>query len=130
KLMAIARSNNTTTGTLRATWRAAERHVNAMPCPNRDLQSRLALLEADIDGFEDLEARLLGGHPMLRPASCSSLLKLKATELRQKITELGLEAQPHDGLAQKQYLSTRAATIYSGTSEIHRNGLAHAIGCP
>lgn len=130
KLMEIARSNNTTTGTLRAAWRAARQHVTALTPPPASLMSRLAMLEADIGTFEMLEARLSDGHAVLKPASRSSLIKLRATELRQKITELGLEAQPHTKLAQAQYLSTRAATIYSGTSEIHRNGLAHAIGCP
>ena len=130
KLMEIARSNNTTTGTLRAAWRAARRHVAALDRPNAKLFARLAKLEAEIDTFEALEARLSNEHPFLRPASRASLMKLRATELRQDITTLGIEAQPNEELAQAQYLSTRAATIYSGTSEIHRNGLAHAIGCP
>jgi len=33
------------------------------------------------------------------------------------------------GIAPKRYLATRAASIYSGTSEIHRNLLArHLLG--
>lgn len=130
KLMEIARSNNTTTGTLRASWRAAKRHIDALPRPVPDLLMRLARYESEIDTFEALEARLADADTELRPAARSSFLKLRATELRQKITELGIEARPNDPLAQAQYISTRAATIYSGTSEIHRNGLAHAIGCP
>ncbi|WP_370233996.1 MULTISPECIES: acyl-CoA dehydrogenase family protein [Henriciella] len=130
KLMEIARSNNTTTGVLRAAWRSAKRHVLALDIPDEALLSRLAGLDADIQAFEALEGRLASGHPFLKPASRASLIKLRATELRQQITEIGLAAQPNHPLAQTQYFSTRAATIYSGTSEIHRNGLAHAIGCP
>jgi alkylation response protein AidB-like acyl-CoA dehydrogenase len=60
----------------------------------------------------------------------SSQLKLLATELHQAITQAALEAAPDSDFAQAKYLATRAATIYSGTSEVHRNILAKAIGCP
>ncbi|MGB3625752.1 MAG: acyl-CoA dehydrogenase family protein [Henriciella sp.] len=130
KLMEIARSNNTTTGTLRASWRAAKRHIDALDRAPPELLMRLARYESEIDTFEALEARLAAGDCHLSSGGRSSLMKLRATELRQKITELGIDARPHTPVALAQYLSTRAATIYSGTSEIHRNGLARAIGCP
>ncbi|MCH2457897.1 MAG: acyl-CoA dehydrogenase family protein [Henriciella sp.] len=128
-LMKIARSNNTTTGTLRQAWRAAARFV-AAAANEPYLKRRLDLVEADITGFEALEARLSKEHDQLNYASRSALMKLRASELHQEITEVALEAAPHDEKALAKYFFTRAATIYSGTSEIHRNSLARAIGCP
>ena len=95
-----------------------------------DLKLRLDLLEADITGFEALEARLSKEHVQLNDAARSAMMKLRASELHQEITEVALEAAPHDEKALAKYFFTRAATIYSGTSEIHRNSLARAIGCP
>ncbi|RIJ31356.1 acyl-CoA dehydrogenase family protein [Henriciella algicola] len=128
-LMKIARSNNTTTGTLRQAWRAASRFVVAAE-NDPDLKRRLDVLEADITGFEALEARLSKEHVQLNDAARSAMMKLRASELHQEITEVALEAAPHDEKALAKYFFTRAATIYSGTSEIHRNSLARAIGCP
>ena len=70
------------------------------------------------------------GYLMLRfGAAPSSVSKLHATELHKAITVLALEADPFGALAQRKHFATRAATIHSGTSEIHRNILAKAIGC-
>lgn len=124
-LMAIARSNNTTTGLLRRALRAARRGMAGAP-PSRDL----TILAMKVDAFEALEARASGGNVAVSPAARSSVLKVLATELHQAITEAGLAIAPNSHFAQAKYLSTRAATIYSGTSEVHRNILAHAIGCP
>jgi alkylation response protein AidB-like acyl-CoA dehydrogenase len=91
---------------------------------------RLAEMEMRLDTFEALEARIADGMTPLAASPASSAMKLLATELHQAITETGLEAAPDSGFAQAKYFATRAATIYSGTSEVHRNILAHAIGCP
>jgi alkylation response protein AidB-like acyl-CoA dehydrogenase len=60
------------------------------------------------------------------------MLKTLATELNQRISEFGLAqagATAGASIAPKRYFATRAATIYSGTSEIHRNLLArHLLG--
>ena len=75
----------------------------------------------------------------------ASTMKLLATELHQRITEIALElAGPHAieqrdaghcldaslfAHAGSKYFATRAATIYSGTSEVHRNILGrHLLG--
>ncbi|MEZ5997854.1 MAG: acyl-CoA dehydrogenase family protein [Hyphomonas sp.] len=126
-LMAIARGNNTTTGPLRRALRAAMRDAAGADAA---LRMRLADLSRQIDEFEALEARAAAGQVGIADAAASSLLKLRATELHQAITEAGLEAAPHGAYAQGKYFSTRAATIYSGTSEVHRNILARAIGAP
>ncbi|MEP1598718.1 MAG: acyl-CoA dehydrogenase family protein, partial [Hyphomonas sp.] len=124
-LMAIARSNNTTTGLLRRALRAAQRGLKG-----RALPRQLSQLSMQVDNFEALEARASSGEMPINPAAASSVLKVLATELHQAITEAGLGLSPNNDFAQAKYLSTRAATIYSGTSEVHRNILAHAIGCP
>jgi len=130
QLMAIARGNNTTTGLLRRAMRAAKRGLSAGGIVDPSLRMRLAEMEMRLDTFEALEARIADGMTPLAASPASSAMKLLATELHQAITEVGLEAAPDSGFAQAKYFATRAATIYSGTSEVHRNILAHAIGCP
>jgi acyl-CoA dehydrogenase len=129
-LMAIARSNNTTTGLLRRALRAARRGQAESGCSDPDITSRMAGLEMRIDTFEALERHASSSEIGIDEAAASSMMKLIATELHQVITQAGLEAAPNSHFAQAKYLATRAATIYSGTSEVHRNILARAIGCP
>ncbi len=130
RLMAIARSNNTTTGLLRRALRAAQRGV----IEQAGMDAGFALLLADmalrVDTFEALEVRVSAGDMAVASPQAASALKLLATELHQAITEIGFDAAPNSAFAQSKYFATRAATIYSGTSEIHRNILARAIGCP
>lgn len=130
QLMAIARGNNTTTGLLRRAMRAARRGAAAASLTSPSLQMRLAELDMRIDTLEALDACTDNGLTGLNTAPAASQLKLLATELHQAITEAGLVAAPNSDFAQAKYLATRAATIYSGTSEVHRNILAKAIGCP
>ena len=130
QLMEIARGNNTTTGLLRRALRAAQRGLAASGPADAALQMKLAGMALRVDTFEALEARIADGLSALAPAPASSAMKLLATELHQAITEVALEAAPDSDFAQAKYLATRAATIYSGTSEVHRNILARAVGCP
>jgi alkylation response protein AidB-like acyl-CoA dehydrogenase len=73
----------------------------------------------------------------------ASCLKTLATELHQKIASVGVDiAGPAAGshiagnsawlqegvFATRKYLASRAASIYSGTNETHRNQIANAIG--
>lgn len=129
-LMAIARSNNTTTGLLRRAMRAVARAAAEQGGLSASLKARFACLMQRVDEFEALEARAGIGQLAVDTAPASSVLKLMATELHQSITELGIEAAPNSELTQAKYFATRAATIYSGTSDIHRNILARAISCP
>ncbi|MBA4340215.1 MAG: acyl-CoA dehydrogenase [Hyphomonas sp.] len=130
RLMAIARSNNTTTGLLRRALRAAQRGVVAQDCDDDALRAKLASLARRIDEFEAFEIHVSAGRIGAAEGPATSALKLIATELHQAITEAGLEAAADSDFAQAKYFATRAATIYSGTSEVHRNILAQAIGCP
>ena len=130
RLMAIARGNNTTTGVLRRALRSVTLYPETQTAAEPSLRTALAEISMRLDAFEALESRTGAGQFSLDEAPASSALKLIATELHQAITQLGLSLAPGTQHAQSKYLATRAATIYSGTSEIHRNGLAKAIGCP
>ena len=130
RLMEIARSNNTTTGLLRRAMRAAQKGAIEAGCVDGEIQMRLADMTRRIDAFEALESHVSAGGIDIGPAPATSALKLLATELHQAITEVALDVAPHSAFAQEKYFATRAATIYSGTSEVHRNILARAIGCP
>jgi len=130
RLMAIARSNNTTTGLLRRALRAAQRGVFAEGIEDLELQAKFADLTRKVDEFEAFEMHVAAGRIGVPEGPATSALKLIATELHQAISEAGLGAAPRSDFAQAKYFATRAATIYSGTSEVHRNILAHAIGCP
>ena len=130
RLMAIARSNNTTTGMLRRALRAARREAVLAGEIDPGMHRELASLSLRIDAYEALEHHAVSEQINIDAASATSMLKLMATELHQSITEVGLECAPASAFAQAKYLATRAATIYSGTSEVHRNILARAIGCP
>jgi len=112
----------------------------------REMAIRLAELECDIDALEatelhSLRAQVRGEPPGIRP----SMGKLLGSQLRQRLTELGVEVAGHygavalpldDGLqgelplpedsvyAMSAYLNDRAASIYAGTNEVQRNIIA------
>lgn len=115
---------------------------------------RLAQMEMELDALEVLELRVLhgGSGSDAAPSVLGPILKVRASELRQRISELaidgvadgGLEAYPHPdpdplpadpaALAHLRacgttagYLFQRSATIAGGTSEVQRNIIA-AIG--
>ena len=130
-LMRLARSSNTTSGLLR---RALRRASGALA--DAGDTHRLSQLECDLRVFEavELSARSAGEIDERR----ASMLKILATELHQKITTYALDAvgassaaAPADAalpvwleagsFAVSKYMSTRAASIYSGTNETHRN---------
>mgnify|MGYP006299067239 FL=1 len=118
----------------------------------RELNTSIARIQIDLDAFEALElsaieARCAGGSP--GPAR-SALLKLRSTEIRQRISELSLrivgsEILPDSVLGQegqsnletlggcaprnwsRRYLSDRSHTIFGGTSEIQRDILARIL---
>ena len=146
-LMRFARSNNTTSGSLRRTWRQLER-ILAVQHDNIEsgLRHRITQLQIDLDTLESLELQLLkSGRLSGEDEVGSSLIKITATELHQKISELmidvagpcGMAANPskdprsflaNGSYAGRKYFATRAATIYSGTNEIHRNLIALHLG--
>ncbi|MBZ5521515.1 MAG: acyl-CoA dehydrogenase family protein [Acidobacteriia bacterium] len=117
-------------------------------------RSRIAQMEIELDALEVLEQRTLHAPsgPDAPPSVLGPILKVRASELRQQISELaidalgdcGLEAHPHPELEQVPtdpaalahlracaitagYLFQRSATIAGGTSEVQRN-IISAIG--
>jgi acyl-CoA dehydrogenase len=119
-LMRFARSNNTTAAHLRRGLRRAREIPGPADTLLREIEIRLM-------AYESLELALLEAGRLDGSDECAcSMLKSQATELNQRISELALERAGYgafrdDGLSAKRYLATRAASIYSGTNEIHRN---------
>ena len=122
-------------------------------CLARDSGFRRRLAEAEIflQRLEVLELRVLTAtHQGDSPGAISSVLKTLGSELKQAITELAAAAVGYYGLpfqpqalnsasgwspigpsrattAIPSYLNERAATVYSGASEIQRDVLAKRV---
>lgn len=128
RLMRFARSNNTTAAHLRRALRRAQESAGSRVC-----STTLAGLEIALASYEALELGLLSaGRLDGSDEAASSMLKTLATELNQRFSEFGLEQAGYGGalessLSATRYLATRAASIYSGTNEIHRNVLARHV---
>lgn len=112
---------------------------------------RLAALEVEAKALQFLELRLISALSTgQNPGPMSSLVKLRGSELLQKLTEfavevVGEEAIPYEPdamrpghnmptivpddatVAMPRYLNYRAATIYAGSSEVQRNIVAKAV---
>ncbi|WP_375174998.1 acyl-CoA dehydrogenase family protein [Pseudooceanicola sp.] len=110
--------------------------------------ARLVKIEAQFASMEMMALRLLANAEAgASPGAASSLLKIRGTEIAQKITELALDAagqhasalpgQIEDALrnsepdqsprAMTTYLWKRAMSIYGGSNEIQRNIVAKRI---
>jgi len=115
---------------------------------DEDFQRKLAQLEIDLSALEMTELRTLAREQAGRgPGPESSLLKIKGTEIQQRLTELTLEAvgnyaQPFPrGLGSNEfpvgpdyaghvapvYFNWRKASIYGGSNEIQRNIIAKMV---
>ena len=113
---------------------------------------KLAAAEVELLAVEFSEHRVMAAltHGQ-NPGAVSSMLKIRGTELSQKLTELAVEAlgwhalafqkealDPHrevtdlvghaDGVpVLSHYFNTRAASIYGGSNEIQRNIIAKLV---
>lgn len=116
---------------------------------DEDFQRKLAELEIDLSALEMTELRVLARESAGRgPGPESSLLKIKGTEIQQRLTELTLEAvgnyaQPYtrelgegnefavgpdySRAAAPIYFNWRKASIYGGSNEIQRNIIAKMV---
>ncbi len=114
-------------------------------------QRKLAEAEIFLERVTVLELRVLAAtHQGESPGAISSVLKTLGSEVKQQITELAAEAVAWYGLpfqpealnpygnetpigpasaviAMPSYLNERAATIYSGASEVQRDVLAKRV---
>jgi acyl-CoA dehydrogenase len=131
RLMALARANNSPSAHVRRLLKRIDDAIDDATSQAYLLQ--FAALKIELEAFCVLEQRRTA---TLSSAAKASMLKLQGSELKQKACALALDigcVTPGDddtssmALLQKQYLSSRAASIYSGTSEIHRNLIARAL---
>jgi alkylation response protein AidB-like acyl-CoA dehydrogenase len=112
---------------------------------------KVAELEIDLTALEYTELRTLASESAGKgPGPESSLLKIKGTEIQQRITELALEAAGHYGApyfrgfpddgdnahpigpdyahrTAPSYFNTRKTSIYGGSNEIQRNIIAKMV---
>jgi hypothetical protein len=117
---------------------------------NPFFKRKIAELEIDLTALEFTELRSLAGVASGKgPGPESSLLKIKGSEIQQRITELALEAVGHYGApyfrgfgegdnehpigpdyahrAAPTYFNARKTTIYGGSNEIQRNIIAKMV---
>ena len=114
---------------------------------DEDFARKVADLEIDLAALEFTELRTLAAESKGRMAGPeSSILKIRGTEIQQRITELTLEAigyfafpnelalgpnefiGPDYALGQAgRYFNTRKTSIYGGSNEIQRNIIAKAV---
>ena len=128
---------------------AAAELVDGTPLMKTDEFSRkVAELEIDLSALEYTELRTLAQEAQGKHAGPeSSILKIKGTEVQQRITELTVEAVgyyaypyerffganeypvgPEDAVgASDHYFNMRKASIYGGSNEIQRGIIAKAV---
>jgi alkylation response protein AidB-like acyl-CoA dehydrogenase len=118
---------------------------------DEDFQRKLAQLEIDLSALEMTELRVLANEQAGKgPGVESSLLKIRGTEIQQRLTELTMEAVgnyaqpyyrgfPQDGdnafpigpdyshHVSPLYFNFRKASIYGGSNEIQRNIIAKMV---
>lgn len=117
---------------------------------NSFFRRKVAELEIDLTALEFTELRSLAGPNAGKgPGPESSLLKIKGSEIQQRLTELTLEAVGHYGApyfrgfgegdnehpigpdyahrAAPTYFNVRKTTIYGGSNEIQRNIIAKMV---
>lgn len=108
-------------------------------------QSRLSSIEIELKALEYSELRVVAALAAGdTPGPESSLLKIKGTEIQQRLQELRMETiggysgllaveddandlQKRGWLARRAYMYGRAATIYGGSNEVQRNVIAKAV---
>jgi alkylation response protein AidB-like acyl-CoA dehydrogenase len=109
---------------------------------------KVAELEIDLTALEYTELRTLAGESSGKgPGPESSILKIKGTEIQQRLGELAVEAAAHYGApylrglphnygaigpdyahgVAGQYFNNRKTSIYGGSNEIQRNIIAKLV---
>ncbi len=118
---------------------------------DEDYARKIAELEIDLTALEYTELRVLANEQQGRgPGPESSLLKIKGTEIQQRLTELALEAVANYGAPYFRgfpkeggnafpigpsyahhtaplYFNMRKTSIYGGSNEIQRNIIAKMV---
>ncbi len=130
---------------------AGEQRANGVPLGETPtFRAKIAEVEIELMGLELSAMRMLSEAGKGGPGTEANMLKIKGSEIQQRLTELMLEAVgpyalPFDeaqrGGSNREpigpdyaaalgpsYLSTRVVTIYGGSNEIQRNILAKSLG--
>jgi alkylation response protein AidB-like acyl-CoA dehydrogenase len=124
-------------------------HTEKPLSEDKSFLSKVAQFELDLDSLEMTELRGLAAmREGKSPGAESSLLKIKGTELQQRLSTLAVEMAGHDAmpyggpygfsdvevaaaksdqLTAPKYLNFRKVTIYGGTNEIQKNIIAKAV---
>ena len=119
--------------------------LNGSLLDQTNFQNRLSDIEIELMALEYMDLRVLASLSSGdTPGPEASLLKIKGTEIQQKLQELRMEVigayagalqqdSYHNALhqqgsaARKAYMYGRAATIYGGSNEVQRNVIAKAV---
>ncbi|NMG42499.1 acyl-CoA dehydrogenase [Aromatoleum toluvorans] len=106
------------------------------------LVARFGEVCADLDCFEMMELRIMGAlQPGQSPGPVSSILKLRASRMKQAIAELGVEVLGGEALRWRResagdsvlpvlvpdYLNSRAYTIFGGAAEVQLGIIAKSV---
>jgi hypothetical protein len=99
--------------------------------------SRIAQVEIELRALEITNMRVIFAEARQQaPGPEASMLKIRGTEILQRISELQVEVQGVDALdgssaeaarATSAYLNLRKLSIFGGSNEIQRNIIAHMI---
>ena len=131
---------------------ASDELVDGEPLINvDDFARKISQLEVDLTALEFTELRTLAAESAGKgPGPESSILKIKGTEIQQRLTELTLEAvgnygapytagmetdgsnelcvgPDHSNFAAETYFNMRKTSIYGGSNEIQRNIISKMI---
>ena len=128
---------------LRSQLKRVAEALRAPGAVNDELLRRFGEVASDVDTFEWLELRTMGGlAPGANPGPVSSILKLRASRLKQAIGELGVDALGGDSLRWRsdpadgrnatatlvpEYCNSRAYTIFGGAAEVQLGLIARTV---
>ena len=119
--------------------------LRAAGAPTVGIEGRFGEVLADLDTFEMFEFKVLGAlAPGEAPGPLASILKLKASRMRQAVGELGVEVLGAEGLRWRDadspwgpesplgvllpdYLNSRAFTIFGGAAEVQLGIIARTV---
>ena len=139
---AIIGGTTQTKRALRRLKHAAE-HISAHGtplCRNQSFRNKVADVEIELRSLEILNLRMIAAGDKNAPGTEANMIKIKGSELQQRIAELILEAAGPDALARgdsgwdnsspaaPSYLMSRVLSIFGGSNEIQRNILAKSLG--
>ncbi|MDQ2140237.1 acyl-CoA dehydrogenase family protein [Alcaligenaceae bacterium B3P038] len=128
---------------LRAQLKRVAEAIGSAEMATEQILRRFGEVASDIDAFEWLELRTMGAlAPGANPGPVSSILKLRASRLKQTIAALGVQVLGGDSLRWRsspsngpsgvatlvpEYCNSRAYTIFGGAAEIQLGLIARTL---